>query len=200
MLPAADRTNDFSVQRSLDARFWTLAGIVLAAAAARLLPHPPNVTPVFAVALFGGAYFARRWAAFAVPLAAMFISDVGLVVTQYGWTALRSQPVVYLNMAFFVLLGILIQRHRRFLPIAGATLLGTLVFYVTTNFAVWIGSTTYPRTPAGLLACYVAALPFLRNMLLGNIAFTALFFGGFALAESRFAWLRPKAAPARVPA
>jgi hypothetical protein len=183
----------------IDARFWAAVGVVLSAAAARLIPHPWNMTPVFAMALFGGAYFSRRWAAFAVPLAAMLISDVVLAWRDYGMPAVRSQPLVYLNLAGWVLMGIVIQRHRRFWPILGCTLLGTAVFFVTTNFGVWYGSTLYPQTPVGLLTCYEAAVPFLRNEIIGNLAYTALFFGGFALAERRFGVLREQTVPATVP-
>ena len=63
-------------------RFWTLTGIVLLAAVSRLAPHPENVTPVFALALFGAATYRGRIAAVLVPLAVLLVSDVLLQITR----------------------------------------------------------------------------------------------------------------------
>ncbi len=164
-------------------RFAIIAGLILAAAASRLLPHPPNFTPIGAVALFGGACLADRRLAFLVPLAAMFMSDLVLGLH-------RGMPVVYLCFALMACLGFRLRCHRRPLPVAAAAVAGALLFYLVTNFAVWSHGKLYPLTLDGLAACYVAAVPFLQNMLLGNLGYAALLYGGLALAERQFPTVR----------
>ncbi len=174
-------------------RFCTLVGIVLAAAAARLMPHPPNFTPLGALALFGGAHFTSTSPAFAVPLLAMLLSD-GLL----GFGIHRLTPFVYGSFALIVVLGRLL-RHRRSVPAIGsAAVAGAVLFFVITNFGVWLTGGLYPPTMEGLAACCVAAIPFFGNTLAADILYAAVLFGGFALAERRFAVLRERPRPALV--
>jgi len=166
-------------------RFGLMAGLVFGAAATRLLPHPPNFTAVGAIALFAGAHFSRKIWALAVPLAAMLVSDAVL-----GFSS--SLPVVYATFAMIVGLGLLLrERKMRVLPVAGAAVAAATLFYLTTNFAVWAMSGMYPKTPAGLVACYVAAIPFFGPTLAGDLSYTAVLFAGFAWAEHRFFVFRP---------
>jgi hypothetical protein len=165
-------------------RFGALCAFVLLAALARLLPHPPNFAPVAAVALFAGAHFSRTSWAFAVPLAAMLLSDAYL-----GFHDLTL--VVYGAFAAAVGIGLLLRSRRGLRAIAGASLASSILFFVVTNFAVWAFGTLYPKTAAGLAACYVAAIPFFQNTVLGDAFFTAALFGGWALAERRIPALRP---------
>jgi len=166
-------------------RFIMLAGMILAAAASRLIPHPPNFTPIAAIALFGGAQFSSKRAAFLVPVAGLFLSDL-----VFGFYAIT--PVVYASFALTVCLGFL-ARRRSVQRIAFAAVASAILFFALTNFGVWAIDNLYPATAAGLVDCYAAAIPFFRNMLLGNLLFSALLFGGFALAENRFVRLRQPA-------
>ena len=169
-------------------RFWLMAGLIFGAAALRLLPHPPNFTPIGAIALFSGAHFARKRWAFAVPLLAMALSDLALRGI-FGW---GFDPVVYATFALIVCLGFLLRRRKLApLPVAGAALAASVLFFVTTNFAVWAGSGMYPKTPAGLIACYIAAIPFFGPTLAGDIFYCAILFGAFAFVERRFPIFRP---------
>jgi hypothetical protein len=168
-------------------RFFVVAGMILAAALARLLPHPPNVAPIAAMALLGGACFADRRLAFAVPLAAMFLSDFVL-----GFSALT--PVIYGSFAAIVCIGFLLRQRRAVVPIAAASLTASLLFFVDTNFAVWQLGHGYPKTSAGLVECYVAALPFFGYTLAGDAAWVTVLFGGLALAEKGFPALRERPA------
>ena len=174
----------------LNARLCTLVGVMLVAAASRLLPHPPNFTPVAAIALFGGASFVHLATAFAVPLGAMLLSDLVLGLTVYGAAAFGATPYVYGSFALIVCLGRMIRSRNGPLAIGGAALASSLLFFALTNFAVWMRGHLYPLTPDGLVACYVAALPFFRNTLAGDMFYAVLLFGGFALAERRFTALR----------
>jgi hypothetical protein len=167
-----------------------LTAMILAAAFSRLIPHPPNLASVAAVALFGGAYFSDRRLAFLVPLAALFLSD--LVLGFY-----RGMEVVYLSFALIVCIGLWLQRNRTAPRIAGAAVASSALFFLVTNFDVWAFGSLYPRTLEGLIACYVAAIPFFGNTLLGDLFYTAVLFGGFVLLERRFSRLRE---PAIVPA
>lgn len=173
------------MEQTLRARFWLMTGMVVGAAIMRLVPHPPNVTPIAAMALFGGATFHRRAWAFLVPLSAMLLSDA-VFELLFGWGFDALTPVIYLSFAAIVCLGFLLRRRRRIVPVAAAAFAGALVFYLITNLGVWAQGRLYPRTPAGLVACYTAAIPFFGYTLAGDLFYTALLFGAFALAERRF--------------
>lgn len=164
-------------------RFAFLAAMILVAALSRLLPHPPNVTPLAAMALFGGAYFADRRLAFLVPLAALLLSD--LILGLHG-----QMLGVYAGFALVVCVGFGLRGRTRALPVAVAALIGSSVFFLVSNFGVWATGSWYPKTAAGLGACYAAAIPFFRNSVAGDLFYTALLFGIFALAEKRFTLLR----------
>ncbi len=178
----------------MNKRMLVLTGIILAAALARLLPHPPNATPIAAIALFGGACFRGRWAAFLAPLGAMVLSDVVLGLTRYRDHSLFPlQAVVYACFLAEAALGRLIAGRRSVWRIGAAGLAGSVLFFVATNFAVWAGGTLYPLTAAGLVECYTAAIPYFRNTLLGDAVCITILFGGLALLENRAAWMREPA-------
>lgn len=162
-------------------RYVVLGAMIVAAVALRLLPHPPNFAPVGAVALFAGATFADRRLAFLIPFVSMVLSDVFLGLHEL-------LPVVYLCFALNVMLGWWLRRRRRVLPIAAATLAGSTQFFLVTNFGCWL--LMYPHTWEGLTTCYVAALPFFRNAILGDLFFAGLLFGGLAVLERAFPGLR----------
>ena len=87
-------------------------------------------------------------------------------------------------------LGFWLRGRRRILPIIGTVLASSVLFFVVSNLAVWVVSTSYPKTWGGLVTCYVAAIPFFRNTLLGDGLYVSVLFGGLALAEYRIPALR----------
>jgi hypothetical protein len=140
-----------------------------------------HVMPVGALGLFAGARLRGRWA-FLVPVLAMLVADVLLIkpLADRGFHAFSwGSPVIYGSFVLYALLGRLARRVGWPWSICGATVLGTLQFFLITNFLVWLGDdgTLYAHTIAGLMKCYTAGLPFLRNTAAGDLLYTALFFG-----------------------
>jgi len=153
--------------------------MIIAAAVSRLLPDPPNLTPIAAMALFGGATFTDKRAAFLVPLLPLFLTDIFL-----GFSGLTA--VVYGSFALIVCLGFWLRRRQSAGRIVAAALCGSMLFFILTNLAVWALTPLYPKTLSGLSECYVAALPFFRNTLAGDLLYSGLLFGGLAMAERRW--------------
>ncbi len=139
----------------------------------RLLPHAPNVVPVAAIAIFAGAYLNRKMVPW-VPLAIMVISD--LIIGLHG-------VVLYTWGAFIIIgyMGTWLRERRTPLPIFGAAVVSALVFFVITNFGVALA--WYPHTWQGMVSCYIRALPFLRNTMIGNVLFAFVLFGSYELAR-----------------
>jgi arginine exporter protein ArgO len=146
-------------------RFMVLAFImILGAAFSRLLPHPPNFTPIAAIALVGGAYLDKRFA---------------FIVLH------RLMPFVYGSFIITGGIGLWLRSKRQVLPVLGATLASSLIFYVLTNAGVWLTSALYPKTIEGLLECYIAALPFFRNEVVGNLVYSTLLFAVFERMQNK---------------
>jgi hypothetical protein len=164
-------------------RLALLITLTITAAIFRVLPHPPNFSPIAALALFGGAHFADKRAAFLVPLTAMFLSDLALGLHELI-------PVIYGCFVLIVGLGLVLRRYRSPTWVVGLSVTASVLFFVITNFAVWASSGMYPRNGTGLLACYVAALPFFGNTVAGDLLFSSALFGVQALAEWRVPRLR----------
>ena len=159
-----------------------IAGILIALAVlARLAPHLPNMTPIAAIALFSGVYLTGR-ASWLVPIIAMLATDAII-----GWYELPVMATVYLSLAAVGMLGYWARHHRNPLTIAGASLAGSVIFFLVTNAGVWAWGHLYPLTAAGLIQSYVNALPFFRNTLIGDLGYTALIFGAYELATRLFA-------------
>lgn len=173
--------------------------LILLAALSRLLPHWPNFTAVGAMGLFGAAVLRPAWLSFAVPFFALFLSDLilnNVVYAGYSEGFVWYTSVwIYGAFAGVVVLGrlLLAGRTPQMGRLALASVSASLLFFAVTNFSVWLESGMYPRTTAGLAACYLAGLPFLDNTLWGDLFFTALLFG----AQYWFVW-RQKAAIANV--
>jgi hypothetical protein len=157
--------------------------MIVLAASLRIAPHPWNFTPIGAMALFSGAAVRDRRLAFFFPLLTLFAGDVFI-----GFHKLM--PVVYASFLLSVAIGSWLRNRRTFARVSFATVLGAVQFFFVTNFAVWASGLSYPHTGEGLLSCYAAGIPFFWNTLAGDALYSALLFGGFALAEHAFPALR----------
>jgi len=157
-------------------RFFVIVSIILAAAASRLIPHPPNFAPITAIALFSGAYLSNRRLAMLVPISALLISDLALGFYRGMW-------IVYATFSLIVCIGFFLRNRNNVAAIASATLGSSIMFFAITNLGVWGFGSLYPKTTEGLIACFVAALPFFQNTLLGDAFYVAVLFGGLRIAE-----------------
>ena len=166
------------------------------AALVRLVPHPPNFSPIGGVALFGGARL-RAWQAYVVPLLAMVLTDPIRSRLEGGYPAYSAMtPVIYASFLISVFLGRTFLRNTNSpLRIASVAFAGSLQFFVITNFFVWLGAADmYPQTFSGLAACYVAALPFFGRTVLADLFYAGVLFGAYALVSRRLEASRSVAA------
>ncbi len=169
----------FSHRQSLSFQILLALVVIFLAGALRFAPHPPNLAPIGAIALFSGAIIRDRRIAFVFPLLAFFARDLFI-----GYHKLTL--IVCASFLFNVAIGLWLRDRRSVSRISLATLAGAIQFFLVTNFGVWLLLDTYAKTSAGLVACYIAGLPFFWNTLAGDALYSALLFGGYALAERVF--------------
>ena len=166
-----------------NSRYLILTAMILIAAISRLLPHPPNFAPITGIALFGGAYFSQKRFAFLVPLVALFLSDLMLGLHQL-------MILTYGCFVAIIAIGLWLQKRRTASRIIATAFMSSVLFFVVTNFGVWMLSGMYTKNINGLMTCYIAALPFFQNTLAGDLVYIGILFGGFAFAQKQFPALR----------
>lgn len=155
---------------------------VLVAVAVRFMPHPMAFTPVGAALLYFGARAPRRrmW----IPLALLAASDVVLTTLFYRYPFSWDHFVTWAWYAGMIWLGSTIKRDSGAVRILVTALLGSVSFFLVSNFAVWAAWDMYPRTLAGLITCYDAGLPFFRHSVAGDLLSTAVMFGAPVLLQA----------------
>ncbi len=152
--------------------------LILFAAFSRLIPHAPNFTPLISTALFAGAYLQKRFA-FLIPLAALLMSDLVIGFYDFG-----SMAFVYGSFLLIAAIGLTMNSKVSAARIAGLSLVGAVLFFVVTNFGVWLlPNSMYPKTLAGLVECYIMAIPFFGNTVLSTLVYSAVMFGAYEAAE-----------------
>lgn len=156
-----------------------ITSALLLAIVGRLIPHAPNFTPVAAMALFGGATLGNKRLAYILPIIAMFLSDLIIGFHNTMWA-------VYLAFVATVFIGTKINGNIKPLNVISASIASSALFFVITNFAVWFGSSFYPQNFTGLIECYIAAIPFFNNGLVGDLFYSGILFTVFTLAGQRF--------------
>lgn len=171
------------------ANVWAILVFMVVAGVTRALPHPPNFTPLAAMALFGGAYLTNRKLAFLLPLVAMMFSDLFLeVLYQIGlreFSGIHTTMLfVYASFIAITFLGTLIADKVKPATLVGASLLSSVLFFVVTNFGVYM-SGLWGTDATGLVTTYTMALPFFSYTVLGDLFFVAVLFGGFELMKQR---------------
>ncbi len=165
--------------------FYFLLGLILIAAFARIIPHYPNFTPLCAIALFGGKYFNNKYIAYLLPLLALWISDIlinNFILNNYfdGFTLFYSG--FYWQYGSFILITLIGRKTLKnisYLRLLGISISSSLLFFIISNFGVWISSSFYSMDIFGLVACYVAAIPFYYGTLSGTIFYSFFLFGSY---------------------
>ena len=159
--------------------------IIVLAAITRLMPHPPNFTPIIAIGLFGGAYIHNRSLAVLIPIGAMFLSDLflGFHGTVY---------FVYGSFLLVTILGMILIKKITIINCTVAALSSSFLFFLITNLGVWLTSSYYPKNIQGIITCYTMALPFLGNTLTGTLFYSSVMFGGYELLKWSVAQSEPE--------
>lgn len=162
-----------------------VTGLIIFAALTRLLPHAYNFTPLGAIALFGAAYFTEKRWALVVPLLAFWMSDLLLNNITYaayydGFTWFTSGMLyTYGSIAMIVVLGYYLLKKITFGRVFGGALGASVIFFIVSNFGVWVSSSMYPLTTEGFITCYAAAIPFFHYTIAGNVVYSAVLFGTY---------------------
>jgi hypothetical protein len=184
------------MKNKLSIRFSVLCGLIIVAAFSRIIPHMPNFSPLGAIGLFGAAHFQKKWQAFLIPIAAIWLSDLfinNVIYAQYypkfvwfykGFYWQYGSYLMIVFAAIFIFNKVTIQK------VFTGALVSTVIFFLVSNFGVWIGSTVYPQNFGGLMTCYEAGIPFLKGTMFGDLFYSVVLFGSFALAQKQFLVLR----------
>lgn len=181
------------MKNSINLRFGIIVGMILLAAASRFvvigIPALANFSPVGAMALFGGAYFAKKQWAFIIPMLTLWLSNLilnNVFYKQYFPTfSFGFDTGVFLSFALVVAIGIMTLKKVNLQNLLIANILGVLGFFFVSNFFVWLGGKMYAPTMEGLVTCYTMGLPFLRNTLLSSLVFSAIMFGAFEFTKNK---------------
>ena len=161
----------------MNIKFLLIASIIFLVSFTRILPHPPNFTPVLALAIFGGAYLPNKITALLIPIIIMFLSDLIIGFHSHLYA-------VYASIILLSFLGNIIKiKNIKNFAITGIS--GSLLFFIITNFSVWLSGGLYPLTFDGLIQCYVMAIPFFHNTLISTLLFLTILFFGFNFAGTK---------------
>ena len=155
--------------------------IIVLAAITRLIPHPPNFTPIITIGLFGGAYISNRSIAILIPLSAMFLSDLllGFHATAY-W--------VYGSLLLVTMMGMMLKNKVNLINCLIAALGGSFLFFIITNFGVFLIG--YPYTVEGFISCFVLAIPFFKNTLISTVIYSSVIYYLYAQLLKKFVYLQ----------
>jgi hypothetical protein len=183
----------YKMKNSVNLRLGVISGMIVLAAISRFLPivmpSMANFSPVGAMALFGGAYFMRKSWAYAVPMIALWLSNLVLnnvfYKEFYPSFSFGFETTVFVSFAAMVAIGTVFLKKVNLVNLLTANVLGTLAFFFISNFLVWYGGKMYPQTLTGLATCFTMGLPFLKNTLLSNLLFSGVMFGIFEYAKTQ---------------
>ena len=185
--------------KKLNLQTGGLSIIILLAAFTRIMPHPPNFSPMAAIGIFGAAHFAKKWQAFFIPLIGIWVSD--LVINNYVYSSSSSNFVwfysgfywQYISYILIIFTGLFIfNRGISLTKTAGGMISSSGIFFLVSNFGVWAGGTMYPKNFGGLITCYAAGVPFIHNTIISDVLFTTVLFGTYYLLQVEYSSLKIK--------
>lgn len=167
------------MKKNFTSRTIFIIALIFIGSFLRLIPHWPNFTPIAAIALFGGTFFNKKFLAFFIPFVALLISDLIIGFHEY-------MLAVYISFAITVSLGFLLRKNIGILSMLTTSVVSSVIFFLITNFAVWLSSPFYTQNIHGLLNCYYMGLPFINNMILGDVFYNSIFFAIYIFSIRKF--------------
>jgi hypothetical protein len=184
------------MNKTIQLRFPILILLIFGCAFSRVIPHLNNFSPLSAMALFGAAYFAKKWQGLLIPLLATWMSDLfinNVIYARYYPEFTWFYSGFYWQYGSYILIAILgffILKKVTMLRIIAGALSATTLFFLISNFGCWLANPIYSQNISGLISCYVAGLPFLKGTLLGDLVSSSVLFGSFAMMQSQIPALR----------
>ena len=185
--------------KKLNLQTGIISIIILLAAFTRIMPHPPNFSPMAAIGLFGAAHFAKKWQAFLIPLIGIWISD--LVINNIVYSSHSSNFVwfyggfywQYISYVFIIFVGLFIfNKGISVTNTLGGMVSSSGIFFLFSNFGVWAGGAMYTKNISGLITCYAAGIPFIHNTIISDALFTTVLFGTYYLLQTEYSYLKLK--------
>ncbi|MED5554197.1 MAG: DUF6580 family putative transport protein [Candidatus Neomarinimicrobiota bacterium] len=185
--------------KKLNLQTGIISIIILLAAFTRIMPHPPNFSPMAAIGLFGAAHFAKKWQAFLIPLIGIWISD--LVINNIVYSSHSSNFVwfyggfywQYISYVFIIFAGLFIfNKGISVTNTLGGMVTSSGIFFLFSNFGVWAGGAMYTKNISGLITCYAAGIPFIHNTIISDALFTTVLFGTYYLLQTEYSYLKLK--------
>ncbi|MEE3152399.1 MAG: DUF6580 family putative transport protein [Candidatus Neomarinimicrobiota bacterium] len=185
--------------KKLNLQTGIISIIILLAAFTRIMPHPPNFSPMAAIGLFGAAHFAKKWQAFLIPLIGIWISD--LVINNIVYSSHSSNFVwfyggfywQYISYVFIIFAGLFIfNKGISVTNTLGGMVSSSGIFFLFSNFGVWAGGAMYTKNISGLITCYAAGIPFIHNTIISDALFTTVLFGTYYLLQTEYSYLKLK--------
>jgi hypothetical protein len=185
--------------KKLNLQTGIISIIILLAAFTRIMPHPPNFSPMAAIGLFGAAHFAKKWQAFLIPLIGIWISD--LVINNFVYSSHSSNFVwfyggfywQYISYVFIIFAGLFIfNKGISVTNTLGGMVSSSGIFFLFSNFGVWTGGAMYTKNISGLITCYAAGIPFIHNTIISDALFTTVLFGTYYLLQTEYSYLKLK--------
>ena len=180
------------MHNQINLKWVVVFSMILFAALSRMLPHTYNFSPLGAMALFGAVHFTNKWQAFIIPITATWLSDLfinNVIYAQYYPEFTWFYEGFYWQYASYLLIGLvgMVVISKVNVPrVLTGLLASSTIFFLVSNFGVWVGSKTYTQDIAGLSLCYAAGLPFIKGTMMGDLVYGTILFGGFAWLEKRF--------------
>ena len=185
--------------KKLNLQTGIISIIILLASFTRIMPHPPNFSPMAAIGLFGAAHFAKKWQAFLIPLIGIWISD--LVINNFVYSSHSSNFVwfyggfywQYISYVFIIFAGLFIfNKGISVTNTLGGMVSSSGIFFLFSNFGVWAGGAMYTKNISGLITCYAAGIPFIHNTIISDALFTTVLFGTYYLLQTEYSYLKLK--------
>ena len=170
----------------LNNNFWLITGLILAAVIFRIIPHPFNITPLIAVALFAGAKFQDKKWAIIIPVVSLFISDAILSYINHYELLHSTILFTYGSILLIILVGRLLNSEKLNIgKTIELSLVSSLIFFVISNLGVWLFGNLYTLNMEGLIKCYVMAIPFNKFSWAGDLFFVFVLFGIYELVSNK---------------